>query len=79
MIVSTTSIAVLALVGERPTMLEILSWMDVETLLLLFSMMLLVTLLAETGVFDYLAVVAFEVKVKMKGKFSLWGKSGSER
>lgn len=60
-ITSTTALAVLALVGERPTMLEIISWMDAETLLLLFSMMLLVTLIAETGFFDYLARKAFEV------------------
>ncbi|VVC96600.1 unnamed protein product [Leptidea sinapis] len=42
LIVSTTSIAALALVGERPTLPEIISWLDVETLLLLFSMMILV-------------------------------------
>ncbi|KAG7295685.1 hypothetical protein JYU34_021968 [Plutella xylostella] len=64
-ITSTTALAVLALVGERPTMLEIISWMDTETLLLLFSMMLLVTLIAETGFFDYLARKAFE---KTKGE-----------
>ncbi|XP_013146647.1 PREDICTED: P protein-like isoform X2 [Papilio polytes] len=60
-LVSTTSIAALALVGERPSLPEIISWLDVETLLLLFSMMLLVAIMAETGIFDYLAVFAFEV------------------
>lgn len=39
----------------------IISWIDVETLLLLFGMMILVAILSETGVFDYLAVYAFKV------------------
>ncbi|XP_014365385.2 P protein [Papilio machaon] len=60
-LVSTMSIAALALVGERPSLQEIISWLDEETLLLLFSMMLLVAIMAETGIFDYLAVFAFEV------------------
>ncbi|KAJ8707733.1 hypothetical protein PYW07_011410 [Mythimna separata] len=58
---SSLAVAVLALAGERPTLSELVSWLDVETLLLLFSMMLLVAILAETGLFDYLAVLAFEV------------------
>ncbi|CAG4948843.1 unnamed protein product [Parnassius apollo] len=60
-IVSTTSIAALALVGERPSLPELVSWLDVETLLLLFSMMILVAIVAETGIFDFLAVFTFEV------------------
>lgn len=47
--------------NERPPMALIISWIDVETLLLLFGMMLLVAILSETGVFDYLAVYAFKV------------------
>ncbi|KOB68989.1 Tyrosine transporter, partial [Operophtera brumata] len=50
-----------ATAGARPSLPELVSWLDVETLLLLFSMMLLVAILAETGLFDYLAVLAFEV------------------
>lgn len=61
MIASTVSIAILALMNERPTMPEILSWIDVETLLLLFAMMILVGIMSETGLFDYLAVYAFKV------------------
>lgn len=60
-VASTISIAVLAFVDERPTMPEILSWIDVETLLLLFGMMTLVAILSETGLFDFLAVFAFKV------------------
>lgn len=42
-------------------MAELISWIDVETLLLLFSMMVLVAILSETGIFDYLAVYAYKV------------------
>lgn len=58
---STMSIAILAAMNERPTMPEIVSWIDVETLLLLFGMMILVAILSETGIFDYLAVYAYKI------------------
>lgn len=61
MIASTSAIAILAVMNERPTMPEIISWIDVETLLLLFGMMILVAILSETGIFDYLAVYAYKV------------------
>lgn len=61
MIASTMSIALLAFMNERPTLPKIVSWIDVETLLLLFGMMILVAILSETGIFDYLAVWAFKV------------------
>ncbi|XP_022824184.1 P protein-like [Spodoptera litura] len=60
-LLSTTSLAVLSIAGERPSVPEIISWLDVETLLLLFSMMVLVAILAETGVFDYFAVLTFQL------------------
>lgn len=66
MIASTLAIGVLAAMNERPTMAVIISWIDTETLLLLFGMMVLVAVLAETGVFDYLAVYAFKVIKKLK-------------
>lgn len=58
---STASIAILAFLGDRPTMEEIVVWMDMELLTLLFSMMVLVAFLTETGAFDYLAVLTFEL------------------
>lgn len=39
-----------------------MAWIDVDTLLLLFSMMILVAVVADTGVFDYLAVHAYKVR-----------------
>jgi P protein len=47
--------------NERPTMEDIILWIDAETLLLLFGMMILVAILAQTGLFDYLAVYAYKV------------------
>lgn len=38
-----------------------MTWIDVETLILLFSMMVLVAIISDTGIFDYLAVFAFKV------------------
>lgn len=61
MVASTMSIALLAMMNERPTMPEVMAWIDVETLLLLFGMMILVAILSETGIFDYLAVYAYKV------------------
>ncbi len=61
MIASTLSIGVLAFLNERPAMTVIVSWIDIETLLLLFGMMILVAILSETGIFDFLAVYAYKV------------------
>uniref|UniRef100_A0A336LQF6 CSON000900 protein n=1 Tax=Culicoides sonorensis TaxID=179676 RepID=A0A336LQF6_CULSO len=61
LIASTTAIGILAAMNERPTMADIMSWIDTETLLLLFGMMILVAILSETGIFDYLAVYAYKI------------------
>ncbi|XP_018394179.1 PREDICTED: P protein [Cyphomyrmex costatus] len=61
MLASTMSVATLAALNERPSMSEVISWIDMDTLLLLFSMMVLVAIIAETGVFDWLAVYAYKI------------------
>ncbi|OQR76347.1 P protein-like [Tropilaelaps mercedesae] len=61
MLGATAAIACLALIGDRPTLDKVVSWLDVETLCLLFGMMVLVAILCETGFFDYTAVLAFRV------------------
>ncbi|XP_011686106.1 PREDICTED: P protein [Wasmannia auropunctata] len=61
MLASTMSIAILATLNERPSMDELISWIDMDTLILLFSMMVLVAIIAETGVFDWLAVYAYKI------------------
>ncbi|KAH0953383.1 hypothetical protein HN011_004922 [Eciton burchellii] len=61
MLASTMSIAILATLNERPRMDEVISWIDVDTLLLLFCMMVLVAIIAGTGIFDWLAVYAYKI------------------
>lgn len=61
LLASTIALSVLAYRHSRPSMEQVMSWIDVETLLLLFCMMILVAIMAETGIFDYCAVLAFRV------------------
>ncbi len=62
-VASTLALSVLAILHQKPSMEEVISWIDVETLLLLFGMMVLVAILSETGVFDFLAVFAYKVTI----------------
>ncbi|EZA62361.1 P protein [Ooceraea biroi] len=61
MLAATMSIAILAILNERPRMDQVISWIDVDTLLLLFCMMVLVAIIAGTGIFDWLAVYAYKI------------------
>ncbi|XP_032595315.1 P protein-like [Drosophila grimshawi] len=60
-LMSTTAIGVLAVTGERPTLKTIISWIDMDTLLLLFSTMLIVGVMTETGVFEYCSVLTYRI------------------
>ncbi|KAI1241725.1 hypothetical protein IHE44_0005214, partial [Lamprotornis superbus] len=59
MLGSLAALAALAIVGERPSMVKVVEWIDYETLVLLFGMMVLVAIFSETGFFDYCAVKAY--------------------
>ena len=61
MVGATCAIAVLATLNERPALEEIITWLDIETLTLLFSMMVIVSILSETGAFNYMGFWAFKV------------------
>ncbi|XP_067645209.1 P protein-like [Eurosta solidaginis] len=61
MIAATLAIAVLGFMRSWPELTKIVRWMDTETLLLLFGMMILVGILAESGIFDYFAVYAYKM------------------
>ncbi|XP_018496326.1 P protein, partial [Galendromus occidentalis] len=65
MLGAAAAISCLALVGKRPDLNEVVSWLDIETLSLLFGMMIIVGIFGETGFFDYVAVLAFRLS---KGK-----------
>lgn len=60
-IAATLAIAVLGFMRSWPDIGKIIKWMDTETLLLLFGMMILVGVLAESGIFDYFAVQAYRI------------------
>lgn len=61
MIASSLSVAALSYTNDRPTMTEMVGHIEAETLLLLFSMMIIVAIIAKTGLFDYAAVFAYQV------------------
>ena len=60
MLAATAAIAILAILDERPALEEIITWIDIETLTLLFSMMVIVSIVSETGVFNYVGFLAFK-------------------
>lgn len=55
---------------------EVISWIDVDTMLLLFCMMILVAIIARTGIFDWLAVYAYKVIARQFGRQSSHDLSG---
>ncbi|XP_064553557.1 P protein-like [Drosophila montana] len=59
--VATASIGVLCIMGERPSMAVVISWIDMDTMMLLFGMMILVAIIAETGIFGYASVWAYRI------------------
>ncbi len=58
---SFVSLAVLSYFHHRPTLEEILLFMDFETIGLLFGMMLMVSLFSETGFFEWCALLAYKL------------------
>ncbi|XP_034473895.1 P protein-like [Drosophila innubila] len=64
-LVSLTALGILSAMGVRPSFEKILSWIDIDTIILLFGMMIMVAILADTGLFDYLSLFAYRLS---KGK-----------
>ncbi|XP_072295468.1 P protein [Eucyclogobius newberryi] len=58
---SLAALAALAVIGDRPSLVTVVEWIDYETLSLLFGMMVLVAIFSETGFFDYCAVKAYQL------------------
>ncbi|XP_034036519.1 P protein [Thalassophryne amazonica] len=61
MLGSLAALAALAIIGDRPSLVTVVEWIDYETLALLFGMMVLVAIFSETGFFDYFAVKAYQL------------------
>lgn len=62
---SFTSIGILTMLHDRPMMGDIITWIDCEALLLIFSMMVLVAILSDTGFFEYIAIYTYQVGFKL--------------
>eukprot|EP01064_Diplonema_japonicum_P023483 TRINITY_DN3391_c0_g1_i1.p1 TRINITY_DN3391_c0_g1~~TRINITY_DN3391_c0_g1_i1.p1 ORF type:complete len:893 (+),score=174.60 TRINITY_DN3391_c0_g1_i1:57-2681(+) len=60
MLGSFVALVVLGIVKERPDLHEVINWIDFETVLLLFGMMVMVRIFSLTGVFEYSAVKAYK-------------------
>lgn len=62
---SFITLGVLSALNKRPALSVIIMWIDFETIMLLFGMMIIVGVLAETGAFEWAAVKAYKLS---KGK-----------
>lgn len=57
----TLAISMLALLNLRPSLRTIIDWIDFEILLELFGLTLIIAILAETGIIDYITVRIYEI------------------
>lgn len=61
MLGSFVALAVLSVLNKRPSLEVIVAWIDYETVMLLFGMMIIVGILSETGIFEWAAVKAYKI------------------
>jgi Na+/H+ antiporter NhaD/arsenite permease-like protein len=61
MLGSFLTLGVLSVLGKQPPLEVIVGWIDFETVMLLFGMMIIVSILSETGVFEWAAVKAYKI------------------
>lgn len=65
---AAASVAAYACLVEFVTMEQLLDWLDLETLSLLFGMMIIVNVLSGSGLFDFLAIWSYK---QSRGRFWL--------
>lgn len=58
---SFVALAALSIIHERPSFETVVSWIDYETVSLLFGMMVIVGVLTDTGFFEWAAVRAYKM------------------
>ncbi|XP_070552301.1 P protein-like [Ptychodera flava] len=61
MIGSMAALATLAALNQRPSLEYIMEWIDHETLALLWGMMTMVAIFADTGIFDWSALMSYKL------------------
>lgn len=67
MIIAFLALGTLAQLHERPTFELVISWINFETIGLLFGMMIMVGIITNTGIFEWAAIKAFKI-----AKGNLW-------
>eukprot|EP01101_Sappina_pedata_P007000 TRINITY_DN3607_c0_g2_i1.p1 TRINITY_DN3607_c0_g2~~TRINITY_DN3607_c0_g2_i1.p1 ORF type:complete len:689 (+),score=248.88 TRINITY_DN3607_c0_g2_i1:119-2185(+) len=58
---SFLGVTLLSVMRVRPTFVEVVSWIDFDTIGLLFGMMVMVGILADTGFFEWCAIKAYRL------------------
>ncbi|KAH8420946.1 hypothetical protein KR222_010859, partial [Zaprionus bogoriensis] len=61
MLAATAAVGVLCMMDKAPHFNTIISWIDMKTLMLLFGLMVMMSILAETGLFEYLTMVGYRI------------------
>ena len=61
MLGSFIALGVLSVLGKQPPLEVIVGWIDYETVMLLFGMMVIVGIFSDTGVFEWAAVKAYRM------------------
>ncbi|XP_019844405.2 P protein [Bactrocera dorsalis] len=61
LICSTFALAILSILNPKPSFDTILEWIDMPMLALLFSMMIIVAIISDAGMFDFIAVYAYQI------------------
>lgn len=58
---STAAVAVLCVMDKAPTLTDLASWIDMDTLIFIFCMMIMMSILSQTGFFDYATMIAYKL------------------
>lgn len=58
---STAAVAVLCVMNKAPTLEELTTWIDMDTLIFIFCMMAMMSILSQTGFFDYATMIAYKL------------------
>lgn len=61
LLASTAAVAVLCVMKNPPTLPEMASWIDMDTLIFIFCMMIMMSRLEKTGFFDYATMIAYKL------------------
>ncbi|EDV33301.1 uncharacterized protein Dana_GF21513 [Drosophila ananassae] len=60
LLLACTAVGVLTLMANRPSLEVMMSWINFEALMLLFGLNLVVSIMTEAGVFEYVAMTAYK-------------------